>query len=857
MERESALDRTPQQQPASPLQPLTSAWEGRLKRANEYKHKNFDVYAQEAMDFYVGPSDMEEFYSKRMLTRRNGVDNTDLKGGFRTVSAKVAELVQLFGPSLYARNPVRTVTPRETTPLQRSAYVDPALERQIQNQVQQIQQQAQQYMQQMQSQMPPQQPGMPPDPQIQAMQQQFQQQVQAQIQQVQAPLMEAQERFLQAMDQQKKQAAIRQIKADLLSGYLNYTPNELDLKGESRLCINEALIKGMGVQWTQVIQRGNSQIVGSFYDTVDNLLMDPDVEKHSDIRWVSRRCVKTISEVASLYGTDEDKLKPFAKIHTYAAASGEDVYKSRGGDTAEPPRDLVTYYEIFSKIGFGDDIPGLDDKYEDLLESFGMNVLIVIVPGMHEPLNVSAAELDQILDVESGGQPMEGDEENSRLRDQMLMKVSWPIPFWMDGCWPMEMLWFHEIPNCVWPMSHVRPAMPQLKAITWNMNHLANRARNTSRLLIGLKEGADDDAKGILKSGDPVGVINLKGSQNEKLSEMWDILQMPQGGATELLNVQAGLIDEFQKSTGLAEVMYAQPGGMRSAAEAQMKQSSMNIRPDDMSSQVEDWQSRVASKEALALTWLFTGEDVAPIIGQAQGELWDEHLAPEDPGMIAMELDVRIESGSTRKPNKETRVQQMTQAVQVMGPVLSQLAMGAGQVGPWNALMKEWGKANDIPDIDGFLLQPPPPPQPPQPDPTEMAKAQIEMQSKQQEGQIKMALGQQQMQAGERKAQMAAAESNMKLAAKAQELQMRTQEMQMELQAKQAEIQLDIAKAQASAKASEIQHNQAIIASSQKAELDAQVAKQKSEIQIEAQKQKAQQNARNQPARRQKRKQGR
>ncbi len=77
---------------------------------------------------------------------------------------------------------------------------------------------------------------------------------------------------------------------------------------------------------------------------------------------------------------------------------------------------------------------------------------------------------------------------------------------------------------------------------------------------------------------------------------------------------------------------------------------------------------------------------------------------------LTREFLYRVEAGSSRKPNKATRVEQMQMSVQTLGPILSQLA-GSGLVDPFNALMSDWADSLDI-DAAPYLL-PPPPPAPP------------------------------------------------------------------------------------------------------------------------------------------------
>jgi hypothetical protein len=78
---------------------------------------------------------------------------------------------------------------------------------------------------------------------------------------------------------------------------------------------------------------------------------------------------------------------------------------------------------------------------------------------------------------------------------------------------------------------------------------------------------------------------------------------------------------------------------------------------------------------------------------------------------IAKEYDYRIEAGSARKPNKQTRIEQMQSALQNLGPVLSGL-IGSGVVDPFNALIRDWAESMDL-DATPYLVPPPPPPMPP------------------------------------------------------------------------------------------------------------------------------------------------
>ena len=56
---------------------------------------------------------------------------------------------------------------------------------------------------------------------------------------------------LASQEQQRKK--MRASAAMILEKYLNWTPQELDLKRQGQKWVREALIKGMGVMWTEMV----------------------------------------------------------------------------------------------------------------------------------------------------------------------------------------------------------------------------------------------------------------------------------------------------------------------------------------------------------------------------------------------------------------------------------------------------------------------------------------------------------------------------------------------------------------------------------------------------------------------------
>ena len=155
-----------------------------------------------------------------------------------------------------------------------------------------------------------------------------------------------------------------------------------------------------------------------------------------------------------------------------------------------------------------------------------------------------------------------------------------------------------------------------------------------------------------------------------------------------------------------------------------------------MSSRVEDWLSQCAMKEIEAAEWILSGEEVEPVLGKMGRHIWDAQIRTQDFENTIRDFDYRVEAGTARKPNKVNKVRQLNEFAQIAMPTLQQFAM-QGMMEPYNALIEDWSKANDL-DPSRYTVQPPPPP----PQPQGPSPEQIEAQMKQQEMQMDMQMKQ-------------------------------------------------------------------------------------------------------------------
>src|SRR5688572_14481054 len=203
--------------PSSPLRPLTTGWQGKIDLGITFKQP-YQEDADECMKFYSGPHDFmwNPQYKRKLWSK----DLDGIAPSFRMTFNKVFEMVALFVPTLYSQNPIRTVTPRQTFLPPQDLIVSPQLTQQVA--------QMQQAMVDPMTGMP-----LPVDPMFAA-----------QFQQMQMMLQQQQMQYQGLQMQQQMEQAVQSARAELLAMYLNYTPNELDLVGNSQAVVTEAMIKG-------------------------------------------------------------------------------------------------------------------------------------------------------------------------------------------------------------------------------------------------------------------------------------------------------------------------------------------------------------------------------------------------------------------------------------------------------------------------------------------------------------------------------------------------------------------------------------------------------------------------------------
>jgi hypothetical protein len=652
------------------LDHLVRGWQGKLDIAIQHKKDRFQDIADQCMGFFSGAVGF--MYDPKYMAKYVG---GAFQPKFKITLNKAFEIVALFGPLIYNRNPTRLVGAPE------GIHYGPELF------------------------------GNPDDPNVQA-------------------------QYQQATAQDENRKAALDAGCQALERYLNYTPNEQPnggLKQASEDACTEALIKGRGCLWSEPYKMpgSNRVLTGSFYDSVDRLLIDPDSESANfgEAFWIARQCIEPH------WKAEKDRGLPYGSLRNKNNLESADSQGSQRGNPAAARQrtqgrtnDLISYTKIWSIGGVGTRLSGTSKVMQEAFdEVVGDYAYLEIAKGVPWPLNMSK---DRFL---------------AATDEEVKQAFSWPVPYWLDQRWPCAMLDFYRQPNCSWPISPLRPGLGELVALNIIISHLTHHIYQNSRTLVAVLKSAQKDVQGALESGKDLAVFGIP----EILKDIDSLIKFIQGPAVnyDVWKIIDHLFELFDKRVGLSELMYAMnPGAAsRTTADAETKRSSMAIRPDHMAAQVEAWQVDVARNEKLCAYFSgVNGESVKPLVGDVGAWIFDQTFASADPESVILEMNCTIAAGSAKKPDRQRDAANLREIYQPLSIQLTQAWQVTGDPEPLNNLNRKMGEAMEV-DMEGLAIGPPPPPPPPeeqQPDPAQEAKAA----SIQQDMQIKAAQTQQDMQ---------------------------------------------------------------------------------------------------------------
>ena len=230
-----------------------------------------------------------------------------------------------------------------------------------------------------------------------------------------------------------------------LQWFLNWTPNEYDLKTAGTIAVQEALSKGQGVLWLEMADGPFGPIPGSFDDSVDNLLIDPDCKQMRNAGWICRKWEQPIWKIADRFGEDVDKLRATKKSNFKQAADDATQNTENKGD-------IGTYYEFWSMMGIGDKFVGASQDMKDAHDAFeklGPYAHFCVMDGLDHPLGMRPEIFTSVSTPEEMAQLFRA-------------ALEWPIKTYevTYNPWPLFCLDFKPRSDCPWPKAILESALP-------------------------------------------------------------------------------------------------------------------------------------------------------------------------------------------------------------------------------------------------------------------------------------------------------------------------------------------------------------------------------------------------------------
>lgn len=362
----------------------------------------------------------------------------------------------------------------------------------------------------------------------------------------------------------------------VIGAWLNYTPGETGLAEESRLAVDEALIDGRACAYT-----GYSDTFGmvtSWFVSIRDVLIDPGAKRPKDAYWIALRRTLPRWELEKEFKDSAKDLPETALPDTIANGTEESaqVQGKRGdGDEDDCSSDVVTFYEVYSRMGTGWRGSDVEEPGDD---SFDYKK-IVLVPGFEKPLYVGR----------------------------------WETPLYVDGIFPLTFLDLTPTKNSLWPVSLIKAALPSLRAVNLLSSISLEKAKQHARELFFVWGGLDDDQKEQIASGGLSEVIEVKGSDQvmgvEQLVKRWE------SGAIspEIEHERQFHLNQIGEVTGLLPILKGQSSEqqIRSATEADIQDRNARSRLQDLSERVEDWATRLARNEGLLCRLTMDADEVS------------------------------------------------------------------------------------------------------------------------------------------------------------------------------------------------------------------------------------------------------
>lgn len=476
--------------------------------------------------------------------------------------------------------------------------------------------------------------------------------------------------------------------------YADYSARHGELAKQMRRCVDHALLRGRGVMWTGYNDKKG--IVQDIFDRADNLIVDPDAKTVEEQNWQARKRVKPRWELMARY---PDSAAIIQQLPVYGKPD-------HGKKQSDAQSDLICYYEVWMGVG--------------------------------------ASNYMQSMEVVTGDQIETNAKKKYVIADgKVLYEGDWEIPFFHIDEWPGSYLDLIERPGCVYPLQPMEPGMGHLRAMNYAYTTFITKWRYMSRTPFAAithnGQGIESDQLFKVLRGEHIDVLLAKFAGTDEPPDINKYFQRidwgdPVPGFERLWQI---LSSEFEKSTGLAEVLYSgtTPTQLRSAKAAELVEQNSRTRSDSMRESVTQFLEKIYRKRLFAARFLHPSEDIGKLFGPEAAKIWGEIASPEavareqqprmqmyqdaamqgmppeqvdqiigPPALVDMdawihEADRTIDAGSMRRMDLDAQIQNLNVALNQLAPSLVNMPGGGEFV---SALAAEFAEKNRMsPELVG------------------------------------------------------------------------------------------------------------------------------------------------------------
>jgi hypothetical protein len=532
---------------------------------------------------------------------------------------------------------------------------------------------------------------------------------------------EAEAFYEQIAQRQAMQDARKEMRSHLIEHILNYFQEEQPwggLSSHSECALFEMLTKGCGFLRTEAYQYPFSDrtLVGSFFESVDDVLVDGDCTDPlwETANWIAIRHQTLVRDTEELFHMPEGMLDEYATVTSnnaaYLAAQGTPGPVKGSGHIV---RNVIEWYEIFSRAGFGNRLAGkrsppIDPAFDRARGQVRVGnqlvddrfVYLCICKKCPYPLNLPAPFFDD----------MRADNEWVKVQ------TDWPTEYWRDNKWPVQMIYQHpHSGKSAWPEAMLSPALGEMACLNILMSGWIQQAYEGKQLVGAYWKGAIENIQD-LKAGlstwveiNPEFAAGMPGVA-KGIDDVLSWLKRPE------LNASLPQAIEFvsqmvKRRTGLMDEMYGQNTGAepRSAAAYEGKMNTVNIRPEYLQKRVAAWQSRVADSEVFCMyTHVDGARDLPEQLGPLGVAAYKTLITDEEPEHILHGSKAVVLASDIRRPNKSKDMADLQGLVQYLLPICSEYMFQNNKPGPLNQFIRAYEDAGEI-DLNLQFPEPQPP----------------------------------------------------------------------------------------------------------------------------------------------------